>query len=90
MLFRGFIFDRLDQLTGRRAPWAIVVLQGVLFGVAHAYLGPSGAILAGVLGLVLGAVFLLADRNLWPCFLLHGLVDTTSMTAVFLGLTGKH
>jgi membrane protease YdiL (CAAX protease family) len=86
LLFRGFIFDRLDQLTGRRGIWGVVLLQGLVFGVAHAYLGASGAILAGVLGVVLGGVFVRAGRNLWPCFLVHGLIDSTSMTAVFLGL----
>jgi membrane protease YdiL (CAAX protease family) len=86
MLFRGFMLDRLDALMGRRSVWAAVVIQALIFGSAHAYLGPSGAILAGILGLVLGAVFVLGGRNLWPAIVVHGLVDSTSMTAVFLGL----
>ena len=86
MLFRGFVLDRLDQLLGRRTIWAAALLQGLLFGAAHAYLGASGAIVAGVLGLVLGVVFVLGGRNLWPCIVIHGLVDSTSMTGVFLGL----
>jgi membrane protease YdiL (CAAX protease family) len=90
MLFRGFMLDRLDQLLGGRgAGWAAAVLQALLFGAAHAYLGASGAIVAGVLGLVLGAVFLIAGRNLWPCILIHGLIDSTSITAVFLGMAGR-
>lgn len=86
MLFRGFILDRLDQLLGGRAGWAAAVLQGLLFGAAHAYLGASAAIVAGILGLVLGAAFLLGGRNLWPCIVIHGLVDSISITAVFAGL----
>ncbi|MDB5446566.1 MAG: Abortive infection protein [Phenylobacterium sp.] len=86
MLFRGFVLDRLDELLGRRAIGAAVLLQGLLFGAAHAYLGASGAIIAGVLGLVLGSAFVLGGRNLWPCIVIHGLVDSTSITAVFLGL----
>jgi membrane protease YdiL (CAAX protease family) len=86
MLFRGFVLDRLDQLLGGRALWAAVLLQGLIFGVSHAYLGPSAAIVAGVLGLVLGIAFVAGGRNLWPCILIHGLVDSTSITAVFLGL----
>ena len=89
MLFRGFVLDRLDQLMGRRAVWAAVALQGLLFGVAHAYLGVSGAAVAGALGLVLGAVFVLGGRNLWPCIIVHGLVDSISMTAVYLGAAGR-
>jgi membrane protease YdiL (CAAX protease family) len=86
MLFRGFVLDRLDQLLGGRALWAAAVLQALLFGAAHAYLGAGGAIVAGVLGLVLGAVFVAGGRSLWPCILIHGLIDSTSITAVFLGL----
>ena len=86
MLFRGFVLNRIRQLLGGRAIWAAVILQGLLFGAAHAYLGAAGAIVAGVLGLVLGVVYVLGGRNLWACFLIHGLVDSTSMTAVFLGL----
>jgi membrane protease YdiL (CAAX protease family) len=89
MLFRGFALDRLDQLFGGRAVWAAAVIQGLLFGAAHAYLGASGAIVAGVLGLVLGAVFVVGGRNLWPCILIHGVIDSTSMTAVFLGLAHR-
>jgi hypothetical protein len=88
MLFRGFVLDRFDQLLGRRAVWAAVALQGLLFGAAHAYLGVSGAVVAGALGLVLGAVFILGGRNLWPCIVVHGLVDSVSMTAVYLGVAG--
>jgi membrane protease YdiL (CAAX protease family) len=89
MLFRGFALDRLDQLFGGRAAWAAAAVQGLLFGAAHAYLGASGAIVAGVLGLVLGAVFLVGGRNLWPCVLIHGVIDSTSMTIIFLGLAHR-
>ena len=89
MLFRGFMLDRLDQLMGGRAPWAALLAQALLFGAAHAYLGASGAIVAGVLGVVLGVAVLLGGRNLWPCVLIHGLIDSSSITAAFLGVVHR-
>jgi membrane protease YdiL (CAAX protease family) len=89
MLFRGFVLDRLDQLMRGKALWAAVVVQAALFGAAHLYLGASGALVAGTLGLVLGAAFIVAGRNLWPCIVIHGLVDSTSVTGVFLGLAHR-
>jgi membrane protease YdiL (CAAX protease family) len=60
----------------------------VLFGAAHAYQGLDGVILTGLTGFGLGALFILCGRNLWPCILVHGLIDMGSFTALYLGLAG--
>ena len=88
MLFRGFFFSRLLQLTPKTGlgVGAALVLQTLLFGGVHLYLGLSGALVAGLLGLILGSVYLLGGRNLWACIVLHGLLDTTTITLNFLGL----
>jgi membrane protease YdiL (CAAX protease family) len=88
MLFRGFFFSRLLRMfpASRLAVAAAVLLQAVLFGSLHLYLGVSGALVAGLMGIVLGAVYLFGGRNLWPGIILHGLIDSTSITVVFLGL----
>jgi membrane protease YdiL (CAAX protease family) len=39
--------------------------------------------------LVLGLVYIGARKNLWAGILLHGLVDTVSITAVYLGAAGQ-
>ncbi|MES2340165.1 MAG: CPBP family intramembrane glutamic endopeptidase [Pseudomonadota bacterium] len=87
LLFRGFIAARLRRALGGAA-WAglaAVVGQAALFGLAHAYQGAGGALLAGGAGLVLGGVWLAGRRNLAACMILHALIDTISLTAVFLG-----
>jgi uncharacterized protein len=88
MLFRGFFFTRLLKLLPPTRTWAAiaVVMQAVLFGSLHLYLGMSGALVAGLLGIVLATVYLLGGRNLWASILLHGLIDSTSITLIYLGL----
>jgi membrane protease YdiL (CAAX protease family) len=54
--------------------------------MAHAYQGLAGVLITGVIGLVLGVVFLLGRRNLVAGIVLHGLLDTISLTLLFLGL----
>ena len=86
LIFRGFILRSLLDVSDRRT-WivAALVLQATLFGVLHLYQGAGGAVVEGVVGLVLGAVWLLTGRNLWACIILHGLTDSLAMTAIYLG-----
>lgn len=86
MLFRGFIFDRLRVLVGDRGASLALALQAIVFGAAHMSLGASSMIVAGTIGAAMGGIYLLAGRKLWPCILLHGLIDSVSVTVVFLGL----
>lgn len=93
MVARGFLTDRIAALLGGRAPHGAIVLvsvllQGALFGACHIYQGLSGAIVTGVVGVVLGLVWLWNGRNLWACIILHGLVDFISMTAFYTGAVG--
>jgi membrane protease YdiL (CAAX protease family) len=88
LLFRGFFRSRLERVFGERVPWAAVgaVLgQGVLFGLGHGNQGLGGILLTGTTGLMLGVVCLAGHRNLIACIALHALIDTISLTVVFLG-----
>jgi membrane protease YdiL (CAAX protease family) len=87
MLFRGFFFTRLLKLmpAGRAGVLGALVLQTLLFGSVHLYLGLSGALVATLLGFVLGSIYLLGGRRLWPSIILHGLLDSTTITILFLG-----
>ncbi|MFN3513716.1 MAG: CPBP family intramembrane glutamic endopeptidase [Phenylobacterium sp.] len=88
LLFRGFVQSRLQRIVGhgRLATGVAVIGQAALFGLGHAYQGLGGVLLTGVTGLVLGIVYVAGRRNLAPCILLHGLIDTVSLTALFLGV----
>ena len=76
-MFRGFLLHRLAGLFrfGRGAWMVAVVVQGMLFGLAHAYQNPVGIFLTGGFGIAAGFVFLTLGRNLWPLIIGHGLYD---------------
>ena len=82
MLARGFLLHRTEGLTGSVMA---VVLQAALFGGAHFYQGLTGVINIFVLALVFGAVYLRCGRNLLPLILAHGLIDTVSLTMIYMG-----
>ena len=38
---------------------------------------------SGIAGLILGAAYMAADRNLWACILAHGFIDTFAVIDAF-------
>lgn len=86
LLFRGFLQTRLAGLFRARRHaglWAAVA-QALLFGLGHAYQGATGVLTTGLLGLAFG-LCRLRLRSLWPLVIAHGLIDTVSMVALYLG-----
>lgn len=77
--FRGFLMQGLAMLFGgSRGAWiAACVLQGALFGLAHAYQNPLGIAITGTLGALMGLLVLASGRNLWPVIIGHGLFDAS-------------
>ncbi|MGE5207838.1 MAG: CPBP family intramembrane glutamic endopeptidase [Alphaproteobacteria bacterium] len=87
IVYRGYLLKRAADIGGRSvtAYWIGIVLVSVLFGYGHYYKGPSGVIDSGFAGLVLGAAFMLANRNLWACILAHGFIDTFGIIDALFG-----
>lgn len=56
LLFRGALIGGVGAATGV-SPWVLVVVSSVAFGSAHTAQGSLGIVVTGVLGLVLGAAF---------------------------------
>lgn len=85
--YRGYLLTRAaDVGGGSPAAYLIaMVVVSVLFGYGHYYKGPAGIVDSGIAGLILGAAYLLAGRNLWASILAHGFIDTFAVVAVFLG-----
>ena len=78
-MFRGFLMQGLAMLFGAsRGAWIVAcVVQGALFGAAHAYQNPLGIAITGTLGILMGLLVLASGRNLWPVIIGHGLFDAS-------------
>jgi membrane protease YdiL (CAAX protease family) len=77
--FRGFLMQGLAMLFGgSRGAWiGACILQGALFGLAHAYQNPLGIAITGTLGVLMGLLVLASGRNLWPVIIGHGVFDAS-------------
>jgi membrane protease YdiL (CAAX protease family) len=85
IVFRGFLIGRLEVAFGgasRIATSAAVILSTTLFAFAHAYQGPTGILITGILGLVFAVLYVASGRNLWANIIAHGVYDTGSFLLV--------
>jgi hypothetical protein len=74
MLFRGVLQAAVAQeIGGQRGIWLGLLISAVLFGLMHP-ITPAYAILAGLIGLYLGGLWL-ASGNLLSPVIAHGLYD---------------
>jgi len=63
---------------GSGSAWmSACILQGALFGAAHAYQNPLGIAITGALGILMGLLVLASGRNLWLVIVGHGLFDAS-------------
>ncbi len=87
IICRGFLLPRTTKLLGGgRGAWGLALLvTSIGFGLLHFYQGPTGMVLTGVTGFVLGCVYLMAGKNLWPAILAHGFLDSFAFLLLFLG-----
>jgi membrane protease YdiL (CAAX protease family) len=86
LLFRGLLLAKFEAVFGgsRGALVLAVIAQGIWFGAGHVSQGVSGMIMAGTIGMVVGAYFVTRGRRaLIPLMIGHGLVDTVSQTIYF-------
>ena len=88
MFYRGYIQSRFEELIPNASFKFILGALGnaLLFGLAHAYQGWTGAATSILFGLVLSAIYFLNGRNLWACILFHGVFDTPGLIFIYLGL----
>ena len=77
--FRGFLMQGVAMIFGgSRGAWIVAcIVQGGLFGIAHAYQNPLGIAITGTLGTLMGLLVLAFGRNLWPVIIGHGLFDAS-------------
>jgi len=74
LVFRGFLLNRLVKAF--RGKWhPAIVTTAVVFGLLHFAVGIPGVIDAAVAGLLLGAIYLRAEKNLWVVAVGHSIAN---------------
>lgn len=61
----------------RNGQIAAVALIAMVFGFAHLGMGPLAAVMAMLIGLLLG-IIMVAHRSIWPAVMAHGFFDATT------------
>ncbi len=86
-IYRGMMIERLARIFGggRMGLVAAALLNGLPFGIIHFEWGPAGILLTTVMGSVLGIMYLLAGRNLWPLIVAHATLDAMLMSLLYTG-----
>src|SRR5271170_1162137 len=77
MVYRGYLMNRVADLMDRtRRGWIVsLVLVHVVFGLAHAYQGITGILDEGLVGFLLGLLYLALGGNLAVPIVAHGVSD---------------
>lgn len=86
IIFRGYMMGDIAELIGTSKPALAVnlILTSILFGSAHWYQGRSGALSTGIVGVVLGILFIARGFNLWLPILTHGFIDTVGLFLIYI------
>lgn len=87
LIYRGYLMNRVADLLNRtRTAWIVsLVVVHIVFGLSHAYQGWTGVIDEGIMGILLGILYLSTGRNLAVPIVAHGVQDTIDLVLIFLG-----
>jgi hypothetical protein len=81
LLDLGFLMNWLEKLfsTTSFATVIAVVLQAVIFGFRPSSDFSARSITVGIIGLIMGIVYIKFGRNLWPLIIAHCILNSMSM-----------
>jgi membrane protease YdiL (CAAX protease family) len=87
IIFRGYMMREIADLFGTSFTAVILNILGtsIVFGLAHWYQGKAGALSTGIVGSLLGVLFVWNDFQLWLLILTHGMIDTIGLLLIYLG-----
>ncbi|WP_418637828.1 CPBP family intramembrane glutamic endopeptidase [Winogradskyella sp.] len=86
LLMRGFLLNRLSDVFGKnKMGWIVaMIVHAIIFGLLHIYQGLAGVITTAFIALILGTVYIIAKKRLFPVILAHLIINTISLTAYYL------
>jgi membrane protease YdiL (CAAX protease family) len=88
LVWRGFALSRVAEMLGEsRAAWGVaLVAVNVGFGLAHLYQGLTGVIETAFGGLLLGALYVAAKRNLVIPMAAHFTSNAIDFLVIYAGM----
>ena len=86
VIFRGFAFNRLEVWLGIRVhtKMIIVLISSLMFGIPHLYQGYYGIIHAFLVGIVMGTMYYLINKNLWLPIITHATYDIFAAYLIYM------
>ncbi len=88
IVFRSFMMQKIMRLSRHSlvGKIAAVILPAAFFGFLHQYQGITGQILTGLIGVILAIIFLWNQGKIWQNILVHGFINTITITMIYLNL----
>ncbi|MCM3766932.1 CPBP family intramembrane glutamic endopeptidase [Neobacillus niacini] len=74
IIYRGFLFHFLSESPFNLEGVVLLIVGAAIFGIAHYYQGWKGVIMTGLVGFVLGRVYVSTGSLLYP-IILHTIID---------------
>lgn len=87
LFFRGFMIGQLREILGqsRSATALSIVIPAISFGLGHMYYqGLRGLFVTGGVALMMGILFVLYKRNIWPLAIAHAALNSLMFTAMYM------
>ncbi len=86
-VYRGFLMTEITWLFGAGTiPLAFNVLfTALVFGLSHGYQNRAGMLSTGIVGAILGIIFVWNGFNLWLLIFIHGFIDTIGIGLIAVG-----
>lgn len=83
-IYRGFLMTEIAWLAGTGTPALLVNLlfTALVFGISHGYQNRAGMLSTGLVGAMLGLIFIWRDFNLWLPIFVHGFINTFGIALI--------
>lgn len=88
VLFRGFLFAYLHSSPWNLDPYTVVLVSSAMFGIAHFGQGIKGVLLTGMIGALLGILYVVTGSLLAP-IIVHILIDLRATALCHLRATTR-
>lgn len=90
-IFRGYFILGLTSIFRNKGLGNLVsiLLSSIVFGLSHGYQNRSGMVSTGIVGVILGIIFVLSNNNLWLVIFTHGFIDTVGISLIALDIDQK-